>query len=191
MGIISEFKHEIRKRFGENALRRELDFQNVETAPNVFVIDFALLLFNKPYDITTGRELIDCYVMKEILWFLRKPHSHTVICAFDSSMYVPNAKGPTQKKRDESKKDYQPSNKTVAELFGINEGPLEKEWSTYLKDRKTRPIIFNWVSEQLEMLLPTTIPRKKNVMIAKNGKVFGWENEYDKTDRDDNGRSIA
>lgn len=191
MGISSEFKKEIRKRFKENALRREINFEDECTAPHVFIIDFALLLFNKPYNITTGRDLIESYVLEEILWFLRKPHSHSVVCAFDSSKYVPNAKGPTQKKRDQNKKNYKPENKLVAELFGINEGPLEKEWSTFLKDRKIRAIVFEWVIEQLKKQLPKIIPTEKSVMIAKDGSVFEWVNdEYSNELLYDNGSCV-
>ena len=186
MGISSTWKDWIRKTCGEHALRRELDWEDNILAPNIFVIDFALFLFNKPNRITNGKDLMELYILPEILWFLRKSKSTHVICAFDNSKYVPNAKGPTQKKRDEGgKKDYQPDNKTVAELFGINEGPLEKDWSNYLKDRRIRAMVFNWVIDQLEKLLPTTIPLKKVVLIATDGNVFEWGNENEEKEEEE------
>ncbi len=183
MGISGDFKRLLRKRFPNKVFHQELDFKNEKTAPNIYVVDMCILIFGKPKYIKTGRELIDEYIMKEIDWFLKTKHGETVVLAWDTSKYVPASKYPTQKKRDDSKKDYIPDNKVFAEITVIADGLLETNWQGYLGDRERRATIYNWIRRELDKILPNEIAYGKKVILCYDGKAFGYcHKEYAKNE---------
>ena len=190
MGISSDFKKRFRERWQEQVLRRRIDFCDPCTAPNVYVVDMALLLFGKPASIATGRELVEELVLQEVLWFFNKPQGRLVVLAWDQSKYVTPAKGPEQRRRDAQHKLQairDEEKRKLKEKAGqevkpkprmpenLDDGPLPEEWYKFLgADRARRARAFKWVEQQLERKLPDYIPPRKRVLICHGGRVRGF-----------------